>query len=249
MHEITLLKISAVDATVNYIKAQIEEGKLKPGDQLPSERTLQTNLGVSRYTLREALAKLNALGIIESAHGKGSFIAREMSLSSLGNVFLPLFANQDMKGVIDFFEARMIIESEAVVLCAERRSEDDLKRLHTIIEKSKGEFDDPRQFGELDFQFHREISLITGNVFIQRMMDCLNDYVKRYLLSIAVSPANRKGAYNTHLRIFEYIKKKDTRRVREITRKHLSRSLHLLRNIQIQNGSIQTTRDPNRLNI
>ena len=194
------------------------------------------------------MAKLNALGIIESAHGKGSFIAREMSLSSLGNVFLPLFANQDMKGVIDFFEARMIIESEAVVLCAERRSEDDLRRLHTIIERSKGQFDDPRQFGELDFQFHREISFITGNVFIQRMMDCLNDYIKRYLLSIAVSPANRKGAYNTHVRIFEYIKKKDTRRVREITRKHLSRSLHLLRNIQIQNGGIQTSHDQVRLN-
>jgi GntR family transcriptional regulator, transcriptional repressor for pyruvate dehydrogenase complex len=249
MNDITLLKISTVDAAVNYLKAQIEQGKLKPGDQLPSERVLQTSLRVSRYTLREALAKLNALGIIESTHGKGSFIAREMSPSSLGDVFLPLFANQDMKGVIDFFEARMIIESEAVVLCAERRSEEDLKRLHNIVEESKSLIDDPLQFGEMDFQFHREISFVTGNVFIQRMMDCLNDYIKRYLLSIAVNPVNRKGAYNTHLKIFEYIKKKETRKVREITRKHLSRSLNLLRNIHTQNGSVHTSSDLVNLNI
>ena len=249
MNNTTLVKISAVDATVNYIKTQIEEGKLMAGDQLPSERVLQTNLGVSRYTLREALAKLNALGIVECAHGKGSFIAREMNPSSLGDVFLPLFANQDMKSIIDFFEARMIIESEAVVLCAERRSEENLKRLHKIIEQSKTLIDDPHQFGELDFQFHREISLITGNVFIQRMMNCLNDFIKRYLLTIAVSPANRKGAYNTHLRIFEYIKKKDTRRGKEITRKHLSRSLNLLRNIETQSGNVQTVRDLIRANI
>ena len=97
-------KVSVVDATVNYIKKQIGDGALKPGDQLPSERMLQEELGVSRFTLREALARLSALGILEVAHGKGAFIAKEMSPSSLEDVFLPLFANQSTKNIIDFFE-------------------------------------------------------------------------------------------------------------------------------------------------
>ena len=126
-------KISTVDATAEYLKKQIEEGRLKPGQQLPSERTLQEELGVSRFTLREALARLSALGIIEIAHGKGAFIAKEMSPSSLEDVFLPLFANQSIKSIIDFFEARMLIESEAARLCAKRRKKEDLARTIRLI--------------------------------------------------------------------------------------------------------------------
>ena len=97
-------KISTVNATANFLKKQIEEGALKPGEQLPSERTLQEILGVSRFTLREALAGLSALGIIKIAHGKGAFIAKEMSPSSLEDVFLPLFANQSIKNMIAFLK-------------------------------------------------------------------------------------------------------------------------------------------------
>ena len=50
-------KVSTVNATAEYLKKQIEAGRLKPGEQLPSERTLQEELGVSRFTLREALAR------------------------------------------------------------------------------------------------------------------------------------------------------------------------------------------------
>jgi len=221
-------KISTVDATAEYLKKQIENGRLKPGEQLPSERTLQEELGVSRFTLREALARLSALGIIEIAHGKGAFISREMSPSSLGDVFLPLFANQDTKSVIDFFEARMLIESEAARLCAKRRKKEDLDKLNDIIVQSRAAIDDPGRFGELDFLFHKEIARIAGNVFIEKMMGCLNEYIKKYLLLLANKGENRKRSFENHRHIFELIEKKDIDNAGKITHKHLSRTFKMV---------------------
>ena len=221
-------KISTVDATADYLKKQIEKGRLKPGEQLPSERTLQGELGVSRFTLREALARLSALGIIEIAHGKGAFIAKEMSLSSLEDVFLPLFANQSIKNIIDFFEARMLIESEAARLCAKRRKKEDLDKLNEIIEQSRSALDDPIRFGELDFLFHKEIARIAGNVFIEQMMGCLNEYIKKYLMVLANKSENRKRSFENHRHIFEMIEKKDIDHVGKITHKHLNRTFRMI---------------------
>src|SRR5512140_3304985 len=91
--EVRLAKISTASAVVNYIKKRIEEGLLKPGEKLPSERLLQQELAVSRFTLREALARLSALGIIKTTHGKGTIVAREVNSATLADVFIPLFLN------------------------------------------------------------------------------------------------------------------------------------------------------------
>lgn len=221
---IKIKKVSAVDAIERYLKTQIEEGALKPGDQLPSERALQEILGVSRFTLREALARLSALGIISIAHGKGAFVAEEMSPSSLEDVFLPLFASRRDKDVSDFFEARMIVESEVVRLCARRRKAKDLKRLNDIIEKSEAAIDNPARFGELDFLFHKEIYRIARNVFIDKMMGCLNDHIRKYLLFLAKQPQNRKRSLVNHKHILKTIEKKDVENAGKVTYQHLKRT-------------------------
>lgn len=236
-------KVSTVDATANYLKKQIEEGVLEPGEQLPSERTLQEILGVSRFTLREALARLSALGIIEIEHGKGAFVAREMSRSSLGDVFLPLFANQNIQNLIDFFEARMLIESEAVRLCARRRKKKDLQKLQKIIDDSKTVIDDPVVFGEFDFLFHREIAKISGNVFIDKMMGCLNEHIKRYLQVLAHKPENRMRSVTNHQNMLDMIAKKDDENAGRVTREHLNRTFELITRYHAKSGEIITEQD------
>ena len=229
---VKIKKVSAVDAIENYLKTQIEEGALKPGEQLPSERTLQEILGVSRFTLREALARLSALGIISIAHGKGAFVAEEMSPASLEDVFLPLFANRRDKNISDFFEARMIIESEIVRLCARRRKPKDLKRLNDIIEQSEAAMDDSDRFAELDFLFHREISRIAGNVFLDKMMGCLNDHIKKYLLFLAKQPQNRKQSHINHRHILKMIEIKDVENAGKVTHRHLKQTFRKVNNLK-----------------
>jgi len=126
-------------------------------------------LEVSRFALREALAKLSALGIIHVAHGKGAFISKEVNSVSLGDVFIPLFANRNINHLVDFFEARVLIESEAVVLCALRRNDEDMRKLQGIIDQSMASIDDSAKYAELDYQFHNKISQISRNIFINKI--------------------------------------------------------------------------------
>lgn len=243
LNDLPLQKISTVDATVNFIKKQIEEGALRPGEQLPSERHMQKLLKVSRFTLREALAKLSALGIVEITHGKGSFVTKEMRTASLGDVFLPLFMGTSATKTIDFFEARMIIESETVKLCAERRTKEDLKNLKEILDNSKAAMDDHERYGEFDFLFHQQISVVAKNVFIQKMMDCLNEHIKGYLSALAKNPKNRKRSQASHEHIFKHIKNGDRINAGRLMRYHLRRSFELIENLSKQKKRAITAGD------
>jgi len=230
--EVKLSKISTADAVVNYLKKQIEDGIIKPGEKLPSERILQKDLSVSRFTLREALARLSALGIIITIHGKGTMVSREVRSSTLADVFIPIFANQSIKDVIDFFEARLLIESEAAVLSASRRSDEDVRQFESILSESKQALDDPTRYGELDFLFHMQIAQSSGNVFIQSMMGCLNEYVRKYTQVVAQVPINRHTSILAHEEIFECIKNKNTGEAGIVTRKHLSRMLEVMEKLE-----------------
>jgi len=226
--EVRLSKISTASAVVNYIKKRIEDGLLKPGEKLPSERLLQQELAVSRFTLREALARLSALGIIKPIHGKGTIVAREVNSATLADVFIPLFVNQSIKDVIDFFEARLLIESEAAVLSARRRSAEDLRRFEEILAESRQALDDPNRYGELDFHFHMQIAQSSGNVFLQNMMGCVNEYTRRYTQVVAHAEINRTASMAAHEEIYECIRNRDTSNAGTVTRRHLSRMLAIM---------------------
>jgi GntR family transcriptional regulator, transcriptional repressor for pyruvate dehydrogenase complex len=233
-NHLRLSKISTVDAVVNYIKDRIEGGIFKPGDKLPSERLLQKELAVSRFTLREALARLGALGIIKTLHGKGTIVAREMNSSTLADAFIPLFANQSIKDIIDFFEARVLIEGEAAVLSARRRSDEDLKHFEAILSDSRQAINDPDRYGEFDFLFHMQIALSSGNVFLQNLMGCMNEYTRRYMKVLAHAEINRIASIAAHEEMYACIKDQDTGQAGTVTRKHLSRMLAIMEKLEAE---------------
>ena len=234
VNQLRLSKISTADAIVNYIKERIEDGIFKPGEKLPSERLLQKELAVSRFTLREALAKLSALGIIKTLHGKGTIVAREMNSSTLTDAFIPLFANQSIKDIIDFFEARLLIEGEAAVLSARRRSAEDLRRFEAILADSRQAINDPDHYGELDFLFHMQIAQSSGNVFLQNMMGCVNEHTRRYIQVVAHSEINRNASIVAHEEIYKCIKNRDTSKAGIVTRTHLSRMLAIMGKLEAE---------------
>lgn len=234
VNQLRLSKISTADAIVNYIKERIEDGIFKPGEKLPSERLLQKELAVSRFTLREALAKLSALGIIKTLHGKGTIVAREMNSSTLTDAFIPLFANQSIKDIIDFFEARLLIEGEAAVLSARRRSAEDLRRFEAILADSRQAINDPDRYGELDFLFHMQIAQSSGNVFLQNMMGCVNEHTRRYIQVVAHSEINRNASIVAHEEIYKCIKNRDTSKAGIVTRTHLSRMLAIMGKLEAE---------------
>src|SRR5260221_6505887 len=66
---------SVVDAVADRLRGEILAGRLAPGTRLPSERELSLALGVNRLTLRAALARLEAIGLVSTRHGAGTLVA------------------------------------------------------------------------------------------------------------------------------------------------------------------------------
>ena len=102
-------KVSASEVIFHYFREKIKSGELKPGDPLPSERTLQKQLEVSRFSLREGLARLNAIGAIDTHHGKTTRVSQQVNTDSLKNVFLPMQAKSDTQSRGDLYEARVVL--------------------------------------------------------------------------------------------------------------------------------------------
>jgi len=104
------------DVVAERIESLIVDGVLKPGQPLPSERRLTAKLGVSRSAVREGLKVLRTRGIIETSHGRGSFVAALTSQPAL-TPMMHLLGSQP-RTLYDIFEVREMLEAESARLAA-----------------------------------------------------------------------------------------------------------------------------------
>lgn len=148
---------------VDRIKTAIRDGRLGPGDQLPAERDLTKQLGVSRVSVRDALRMLEAQGLIEVRVGArgGAFVtAPAPGLVGEGIADMLMLAAVDPK---DITEARMVLEIAMLELACARATSEDLEQLRTICDRADallaaGDYDP-----ELSAQFHARLALCTHN--------------------------------------------------------------------------------------
>lgn len=220
-----LLTISTAEAVVNHFKESLLSGQIHPGDQLPSERTLQEQLGVSRFSLREGLARLSALGIISISHGKGAFVESGVNPQSLENVLLPLLSSQHPQRLKELMDARALIEGEAAVLAAKNAPQADIDDLAGLVAAGRKALTQPQQFGELDFLFHQTIAHIGGNQFFLVMLGAIASSVQEFLNRLAVKPAARKQAQEDHEQILNGIQARSAANLRELTKNHINACL------------------------
>ena len=185
--------ISVVDAIEAHIKGVITSGSLKPGQQLPSERDLQKQLGVSRLPLREALARLQALGLIRIHHGKGAFVENYVSRSAMSDVLITFFSNQNIDRLRELIEARAFLESELTALATQKATPADLDKLDELARSDPEVEADPEALADADYAFHHEIARISGNSFLGLMHAAVGPHVRSFLIAYAQSEKERRG--------------------------------------------------------
>lgn len=211
---------STAEAVLNHFVEQIQSGQLRPGDKLPSERVLQEQLGISRFTLREGLARLSALGLIEVRHGKGAVVSDEISVDSLKGVIGSFFPAHDPSAFQELYEARVLLEGELSRLAALRRTEDHLEKLRGIIGQARRKLDDRSAFADCDFQFHHVIADASGNKLLQKMHEAIADQAAKFILP-AMTRTHREEATIAHAEILGAIEKGDAAAAMQAAREHL----------------------------
>lgn len=151
------------------IRQLIESGKLTPGDQLLPERELAETLGVSRPSVRQALAVLDGMGIIKITPRDGAYV-RRLSLESSATPLIRQVLLQERQKVFEQFEVRNIFETQAVQLAALRRDQADLRRLQEINKQ----FEADLRSGDIAFQantrFHLAICKASKNQILTDIM-------------------------------------------------------------------------------
>lgn len=217
---IPLLKITATEAVVESLTQRIKHGEFGPGEKLPSEQALLKEYEVSRLTLREALAKLAAWGMIQVMHGKGAYIGETISAPALDNVLSPYFPEKNLDRMNDLVEARNMIESEITAKVAINRTNKDIRRLERLLNYDFQKITSAKKFAEQDYAFHLALSQMAGNEFFLSMYQALSRQIQFFLIQYAQSIADWKKALNRHQPILEAIIDQNTEQARFLAREH-----------------------------
>lgn len=162
-----LERASLAEQVAASLSERIASGELAPGGQLPSEGELIATFGVARTVVREAIAKLKALGVVEVYHGKGAFV----SALPLDVLLLKLRRLSPERELLPHvWEMRELLETRIAALAAERRDEADLRRLEGAV----ADMADALARGELgaaeDEAFHRHLTSAAKNPVLEQVM-------------------------------------------------------------------------------
>ena len=199
------------EQVVSHVRALIERGALKPGDRLPAERDLATQIGVSRPTIRAGLRTLAAMGVVLSRHGSGTYIPEgPPALNTDALSFLAAlhgFTREEM------YEARRILEVGAAGLAAERATPEQVATLAEEVASLFASMHDPQVFLVHDINFHRGVAAASGNPIVASLVEMVSAlyYERRRETAIRASERDLRDAAEAHRRIYQAIRARDAR--------------------------------------
>jgi DNA-binding FadR family transcriptional regulator len=172
---------SVVDAVADRLRNEILAGRLAAGSRLPSERELSLALGVNRLTLRAALARLEAMGLVTTRHGSGTEVAawRERAgLEALGMVMGSLDPEEPawVELLTAMLEVRRVLATEAVALAAERHTEADIVAMREIAAAQATRLHDAQAYARGDFAFQRAVVRAARNIGLELVLNSFARY-------------------------------------------------------------------------
>lgn len=234
MNSQTIKPAKLSDAIADHIQQMILEGALQPGERLLSERDLSAKLDVSRPSLREALDKLIALGLL-TANAQGVAHVSENVGKSLRDPLVLLMDTHEAR--IDCMELRSVVEAAAASLAAKRASEVDRAAIRRCFEAmvAAHEEQDVDNIARTDAEFHFAIYEASHNLMMLHFMRSIESILRSNVY------LNRKNLYthrtqkdsqlHEHEAIFEAIMARDPERAGEAARVHMTTAMESQREI------------------
>jgi GntR family transcriptional repressor for pyruvate dehydrogenase complex len=205
---------------VRQIEDSILKGELKEGEQLPPERDLALQFGVSRTAVREAVKTLREKGLVEAYPGRGTFITNGTS-HSFKHTLDRMMRGGPVEGTANLTEVREILEPEIAALAAQRADEEMVSAMReaiTVMDKSRS---DAEAFIEGDLDFHLALAEAAANPLILSLIDSIVGLLREQRMrTYFVQGGPERGQYH-HKRILEAIEHRDPQGAREAMRAHL----------------------------
>jgi GntR family transcriptional repressor for pyruvate dehydrogenase complex len=213
------------EETVERLGTAIRLGLLQPGMRLPAERELADQLSISRSTLRQALTTLVQSGHLVALRGRsgGTFVAAEPPLAKETGA-QPL--SDDARAVLDY---RVVVETGATVLAAERADDDDLDLLYALTEHMDAtpgaSFEVYRR---ADVRFHIGLAEACHSPRLVAAMTEVQGQMSDLIQRVAHPDEVLSHSNAQHKRLVTLLRRKETGRAVRLMREHCEGTEHIL---------------------
>lgn len=213
----------AADLVFEQIRDLVYVGRIKPGERLPSERSLAETMRVSRPTIREAVSRLVNLGLLENHQGQGTFVRRDVGDHAL-NPLKSLVVDEGGAS-LHLLEVRLGLECNSAVLAARRATEEDIALLAESLEAIRVLTDAGETAYQEDVFFHMRIAYASKNPvqinLMKHFYDLLLAGIRENLEHLYRNPNNRQLIRGQHEAIFAAIRSRDTQAAFDEMRRHI----------------------------
>lgn len=206
------------------ISREISEGRLQPGEQLPTELQLSQTFGVSRNVVREAIARLRSEGLVWSQQGRGAFVVDAPESSDLR---INLDAAQEPGAFRSLFELREILEIQGAALAALRRSDAALEAIAAALTAMETVPYGSVAWLRADLAFHESVARATDNDYIHTILTIVADKVRESILLSGDQHHSTDLAARTlaeHRAIYDAIKAHDGTAAKRAMRHHVQQA-------------------------
>lgn len=212
----------AADAVVDAIQAEINAGRIKEGDRLPTERDLMARFDVSRTVIREAIRSLSSQGLVESRPRYRPVVKKlgvDSAMEAMESVVLQLLSQPG--GVRNLFETRVLIEAGLVREAAASASKDDINALKTALDFNRTAINDSEEFYKTDVGFHLVLYQISRNPVLPAIHKAYTSWLAPHWSRMPPLQDRNQRNFEAHLAIFEAILMRDPDAAEAELRSHL----------------------------
>jgi GntR family transcriptional regulator, transcriptional repressor for pyruvate dehydrogenase complex len=212
-------KTRLYEEVVGQLHQLIDEGKLKAGDRLPSERELAETFRVSRSSVREAIKTLENEGMVITRPGSGTFI----TAVNVEAIIPPLASllSRGKDALIDLFEMRCLVEPSIAALAAERATPADILRLKEICSAQEQQINRDTPAVDSDAAFHLTIGQATHNAALQRLVASIVEILKPIREKSLQTPGRAHKSLASHREILVAIERHDPELARQAMQRHI----------------------------
>jgi GntR family transcriptional repressor for pyruvate dehydrogenase complex len=217
---VPLPRTTLSEQLAKQLASRISEGSWGPGEKLPSEAELCKAFNVGRSSLREALTSLAFIGLIRIRAGGGSYVADQPS-PYFTTTWLKSGLLTSAKAFGEFVEARLILETEVVGLCAKRVNAEELGEMELLIGQMKTSIHDSAEFSRLDLAFHLCVGMAAKNEVLNNILSGIREQSMELITKSLLLEEGMEYAYRTHIKIFEALRLHNPLKAQDAMRTHL----------------------------
>lgn len=216
---------AAAELVVDHVRDRIERAELKPGDRLPPERELAQRIGVSRPSVRAGLRSLSAMGVVQTRHGSGTYIAD--GPPQLDSRPLSLLAALHGFTTEQMFEARRVLEVGVAGLAAERANGEQIAAMAEEVTGMFASVEDQQAFLRHDIRFHRAVAMASGNPILASLVEMVSSLYFEHRRRTLPRGRDLRETAVTHRNIYHAVRAHDADRARREMSVHLPRPQRL----------------------